>query len=164
MPASSATACSDAVFGDPASGVAKWCYVQAAPSGSAAPGSAPWQQCAAENATCSYSGVMTVAFGANGSYKYATLGGGGTPCTDAVFGDPAVGTVKSCSVIGPPPTFATWTTCAAESGTCSFSGTHEVAFGADGRYLYGSFTGSTPCTDAVFGDPVVGTVKACYVQ
>ena len=162
--ASSATACSDTVFGDPASGVAKWCYAQAAAAGSAAPGSAPWQQCAAENATCSYSGVMTVAFGANGGYKYATLGGGGTPCTDAVFGDPAVGTVKACSVIGPPPTFATWTTCAAENGTCSFSGTHEVAFGADGRYVYGSFTGSTPCTDAVFGDPAVGTVKACYVQ
>jgi hypothetical protein len=157
--ATSATACSNAVFTDPAPGVVKWCYAQPAPAGSA-----PWQQCAAENATCAFSGVMTVAYGANGAYSYATLGGGGTACTNAVFTDPAVGTAKACYLIGPPPTFATWTTCAAENATCSFSGTHEVAFGADGRYVYGSFTGSVPCTDGVFADPDVGAVKACFVQ
>ncbi len=157
--ATSATACSNAVFTDPAPGVVKWCYAQPAPAGSA-----PWQQCAAENATCAFSGVMTVAYGANGAYSYATLGGGGTACMNAVFTDPAVGTAKACYLIGPPPTFATWTTCAAENATCSFSGTHEVAFGADGRYFYGSFTGSVPCTDGVFADPDVGTVKACFVQ
>jgi hypothetical protein len=157
--AAGATPCTNTEFGDPASGVAKWCYEQGAPNGAAA-----WQQCAAENGTCAFNGVMTVAYGANGSYKYATLGSGGTACTNAVFGDPAVGTAKSCSVVGPPPTFATWTTCAAENGTCSFTGTHEVAFGADGRYAYGSFTGGTPCTNAVFGDPDLGTAKACYVQ
>jgi hypothetical protein len=156
--ASSATACSNAVFGDPNSGVAKWCYVQSAPSGTPA-----WPQCAAENGTCAFSGLMTVAYGASGAYKYATLGGG-TACTNAVFGDPASGVVKSCFVTGPPPTFATWTACAAENGTCSFSGTHEVAFGVGGRYYVGSFTGSTPCTNTVFGDPAVGIIKACYVQ
>jgi Bacterial alpha-L-rhamnosidase 6 hairpin glycosidase domain len=157
--ASSATSCSNSVFADPDSGVVKWCYVEAAP-----PTTNVWSQCAAENGTCSFSGVMTVAFGANGSYKYATLGSGGTACTDGVFGDPAPGTVKACYLIGPPPTFATWTACGAENGTCSFTGTQEVAFGANGQYFYGSFTGSTPCNDTAFGDPAYGTVKACYVQ
>nr|WSY51804.1 hypothetical protein OG999_17830 [Streptomyces sp. NBC_00886] len=63
-----------------------------------------------------------------------------------------------------PPTAATWTTCAAEAGTCAFTGTHEVAFGANGRYFYGTFTGGTPCTNTVFGDPISGTSKSCYVQ
>ena len=107
---------------------------------------------------------MTVAYGANGSYKFATLGGGGTACTNAVFGDPLPNTAKACYLLSPPPTFTTWTTCAAEGGTCSFTGTHEVAFGANGRYYFGSFTGSAPCTNAAFGDPLAGTVKACYVQ
>ena len=156
---SSDTTCDDAVFGDPDSGVAKWCYVE-----STTPASPGWQQCAAENGTCAYSGLMTVAYGANGTYKFATLGSGGTACDNAVFTDPTPGTAKACYLLGPPPTFATWTTCAAENGTCSFSGTQEVAFGEGDRYYFGSFTGSTPCTDAVFGDPAYGSVKACYVE
>ena len=156
---SSSTACDVSVFGDPDSGVAKWCYVQ-----STAPPSPGWQQCATENQTCSYSDLMTVAYGANGTYKFATLGSGGTACDNAVFTDPTPGTAKACYLLGPAPTFATWTSCAAENGTCSFSGTHEVAFGENGRYYFGSFTGGTPCTDAVFGDSAPGSVKACYVE
>jgi hypothetical protein len=106
---------------------------------------------------------MTVAYGAAGSYRYATLPGG-TPCTNAVFGDPISGTAKTCYLMGPPPSFATWTTCAAENGACSFSGTHEVAYGANGQYFYGSFNGGTPCTNTVFGDPASGTAKNCYYQ
>ncbi|HEX4790556.1 MAG TPA: hypothetical protein VH372_18990, partial [Actinospica sp.] len=157
--ASTGTTCDNTVFGDPDNGVAKWCYAQ-----STAPASPGWQQCAAENGTCAYSDLMTVAYGANGTYEFATLGSGGTACDNAVFTDPTPGAVKACYLLGPPPSFTTWTTCAAENGTCSFSGTHEVAFGADGQYRFGSFTGSTPCTDAVFGDPAYGSVKACYVE
>ncbi|MFJ2887837.1 hypothetical protein ACIO53_17520 [Streptomyces sp. NPDC087305] len=66
--------------------------------------------------------------------------------------------------MGSPPSFATWTNCAAENGTCSFSGTREVAYGANGQYFYGSFSGGTPCTNGVFGDPASGTPKYCYYQ
>jgi len=152
--ASAGVRCDNTTFGDPSPNVAKWCYV-AAPTG---------PQCAVEGGTCSYSGLMTVAYGANGAYKYATLGSGGTACTNAVFGDPAPNTAKACSLLAPPPTFTSWTSCAPENGTCSFSGTHEVAFGVNGHYSFGSFTGGTPCTTAVFGDPAVGQVKACYLQ
>lgn len=156
---SSTVACNVAVFGDPDSGVSKACYVE-----TAAPTTNIWSQCAAENATCLYSGEMSVAYGANGSYKYATLGSGGTACSNAVFGDPAVNSVKTCYLMAAPPTFSTWTACSAESGTCSFTGTREVAFGANGQYFYRSVTGGTACNNTVFGDPNFGAVKSCYVQ
>jgi hypothetical protein len=153
-----ATACTTGTFGDPDSGVFKSCYLQTAPSGTSV-----WAQCATENGTCSYAGEMTVAYGANGNYAYATLGGS-TGCNNSVFGDPAPGTAKACAVTDPPPTFTTWTACAAENGSCSVAGTHEIAYGANGQYFYGTFNGGTPCTNTVFGDPAVGTAKACYVQ
>jgi len=152
------TPCTNAVFGDPISGTAKSCYGQSAP-----PATNVWTSCAAEGGTCAFSGVMTVAYGAGSSFNYATLPGG-TACSNAVFGDPASGTAKSCYLIGAPPSFATWTNCASEDGTCTFSGTHEVAYGAAGRYVYRSVSGSTGCGNAVFGDPISGTAKSCYVQ
>ncbi|MFG2377523.1 hypothetical protein ACGFY9_39430 [Streptomyces sp. NPDC048504] len=36
--------------------------------------------------------------------------------------------------------------------------------GVNGRYSYGSYTSGTPCTNTVYGDPVSGTSKPCYVQ
>ncbi|MGW1623957.1 alpha-L-rhamnosidase-related protein [Streptomyces sp. NPDC002172] len=152
------TACTNTAFGDdPISGMAKACYVQTPP-----PTTNVWAPCATEGGTCSYAGVMTVAYGANGTYTYATVPS--TACSNAAFPDPTPGTAKSCYLTAPPPTFTTWTTCAAENGSCSFTGTHEVAYGADGHYAYGSFTGGTPCDNAVFDDPAAGTVKNCYVQ
>jgi hypothetical protein len=56
---------------------------------------------------------------------------------------------------------ATWTYCATENGTCSFSGTRQVRYGANGMYYTKTFTGSTLCSNSVFGDPIVGTVKSC---
>ena len=55
------------------------------------------------------------------------------------------------------------TKCANEGGTCSFSGTYAVLYGAPNSYNTKSLTGGTQCTNAVFGDPLVGTVKACYI-
>ena len=106
---------------------------------------------------------MTVAFGAKSSYKYATETNG-SACTDAVFGDPLYSTVKSCYLIAPPSSAATWHACAAENSTCSFTGRHEVAYGANGEYFYGSFTNGTVCNNSVFGDPAYKVVKACYYQ
>ena len=155
---SGSTACSTGTFGDPAPGVVKNCYVETAP-----PGTNAWAKCASENGTCSFSGAMTVAYGAGSSFAYSTANGG-TSCSNSVFGDPDNGVAKSCYVIGGPPSSATWTSCSAENGSCSFSGTHEVAYGANGQYFYGSFSGGTSCNNSVFGDPASGVVKNCYVQ
>ena len=67
------------------------------------------------------------------------------------------------SALSPPPPSTGYTLCAAENGTCSFTGTQNVAFGANGKFYYKTnVTSPIACNDATFGDPNVGTVKACY--
>jgi prepilin-type N-terminal cleavage/methylation domain-containing protein len=59
---------------------------------------------------------------------------------------------------------ADWTSCATETGQCSFTGMANVRYGANGSYFYKILTNGTPCTNGIFGDPLVGTVKQCYYQ
>ena len=53
--------------------------------------------------------------------------------------------------------------CAAENGNCSFSGTQNVAYGANGKFVFKALANGIACNNATFGDPIVGTVKACYI-
>lgn len=55
--------------------------------------------------------------------------------------------------------------CANETQRCNFSGTRDVAYGANGRFnfKYGVSNG-IDCNNTVFGDPAPGVVKACYVK
>lgn len=158
--------CNTGAFGDPNNGTYKACYTQDIP-----PGNNTWTLCAGENSLCSFNGsTLTVAYGANGQYHYATVTNGIT-CNNANFGDPANGSVKACYITAPPPGTVSWTTCAAENDTCFFDtgvgGTHEVAFGANGHYVYLNITATptsgVPCAVANFGaDPAPGAAKACY--
>jgi hypothetical protein len=157
-------ACTDARYNnDPAPNAAKQCDSLTIPAPSAT--STTWQQCAGEGGFCSFQGKLTVAYGEPGQYyfHFATLGGG-TQCDNTVFGDPSPGNVKACYLLPPPPSFTSWTSCAQQNDVCSFTGTHEVAFGANGAYHFGTFTGGVSCSVAEFGEPLPGTVKACYVQ
>jgi hypothetical protein len=54
--------------------------------------------------------------------------------------------------------------CALESAYCSFDGTADVAFGAQGSFntLFGIT--ATTCNDEIFGDPLFGILKACYFK
>jgi alpha-L-rhamnosidase len=123
---------------------------------------AGYTACAAENGTCSFTGTQSVAYGADGIFTYQTLTGG-TACDDAVLGDPDYGMAKSCYAgpvtTGPPGSAF----CAPENGICSFPGTGPVAYGANGTFTDKSLAGGTPCDNAVFGDPVYGAVKACFL-
>jgi alpha-L-rhamnosidase len=142
-------------------GVQPGTYLVAANPG---PSGAPngYTQCAAENGTCSFSGTESVAFGADGIFTYQTLTGG-TACDNTVFGDPDYGIVKSCYT-GPVTAGPSGSTfCAPENGICAFTGTQTVAFGAGSSFTEKSLTAGTPCTDAVFGDPDYGVVKACFL-
>jgi len=58
-----------------------------------------------------------------------------------------------------------YTFCTNEGGYCSFSGTADVAFGANGsfNYKYG-VTNGINCDNNTFGDPIYGTPKACYYK
>jgi serine protease len=58
-------------------------------------------------------------------------------------------------------TTPTWTYCAAENGTCSFSGTRDVRYGTATSFVTKTFTGSVKCSNSVFGDPAYGVVKSC---
>ncbi|MGE8201463.1 MAG: pilus assembly protein PilY, partial [Variovorax sp.] len=53
--------------------------------------------------------------------------------------------------------------CADEGGKCDFKkSSMEIWYGAGTSWMVGQFTNSAACTNAVFTDPVPGTVKACY--
>jgi serine protease len=58
-------------------------------------------------------------------------------------------------------TTPTWTYCAAENGTCSFSGTRDVRYGTATSFVTKTFTGSVKCSNSVFGDPAYGVAKSC---
>jgi concanavalin A-like lectin/glucanase superfamily protein/PASTA domain-containing protein/Big-like domain-containing protein/purple acid phosphatase-like protein/lysyl oxidase len=128
-------------------------------------GSAPndWTFCASEGGFCAFTGTMEVRYGANGSYFFKTLSNG-TACTNAVFGDPIFNAAKECAIRSTTPPPPDWTFCAAEGAFCAFTGTMEVRFGANGSYFYKTLSDGTACTNAVFGDPIVGTVKDCAIR
>jgi len=115
-----------------------------------------WAFCADENGTCNFAGKKRVRFGKRGKYRYALLTGG-TPCTAGVFGgDPIANVPKSCQVSD-----ELYTSCALEGATCTFTGSKQVRFGANGQWRTLTATGSTPCNAATFGDPVSGVMKRC---
>jgi hypothetical protein len=122
-----------------------------------------WTQCAAENATCSFSGTRVVRYGANSSYFYRTATSS-IACNNATFGgDPIFGTAKHCDYSSQPPNNG-WTQCASENGTCSFSGIRAVGYGANGSFFYRTATSSIACNNATFGDPIPNTAKVCYYK
>lgn len=55
-----------------------------------------------------------------------------------------------------------WTLCAPEDGTCTFTGTKTVRYGANGTYVYSiGATSPTACSNTIFGDPAPHVVKHC---
>jgi parallel beta-helix repeat protein len=116
-----------------------------------------WTLCAWEGEVCRFSGTQEVRYGADGSYVHRTLTDG-TACTNGVFGDPIVGTYKSCAIRAND-----WTFCTSEYGFCSFAGSQLVRYGANGAYYYKTLFDGTACTNSVFGDPIVGTFKECHI-
>lgn len=122
-----------------------------------------WTNCAAENGSCSFSGTMNVRYGANGAYVYKTTTGP-VQCNNTVFADPAPGAVKGCDYSDPtPPPNATWTRCSTEGGTCNYSGSKFVRYGANGAYAVKILTGPVVCNNTAFGDPAPNLAKACDI-
>ncbi len=67
------------------------------------------------------------------------------------------------SFAGPLPSDAVGP-CAGENGTCAFTGPREVWYGANSSWKYTQATNGISCSNGIFGDPLVGTVKACYTR
>ncbi|MFE2427668.1 trehalase family glycosidase [Streptomyces sp. NPDC059373] len=95
----------------------------------------------------------------DGTYVYLTgVAPGSYSVTATGLGNPTPPTPPGTSALR-----AGFTRCAGEGGSCGFSGTRVVAYGA-GSYTYKTVTGSTACTNASFGgDPAANLVKSCYV-
>jgi len=110
--------CNNRVFGDPAPGVAKKCYVRTSGrvrkntntvrrNGTGKPRTTSnrsnplkgYRFCAQEGKRCNTGTkqLTSVMFGANGKYKYRSVRGG-VDCTTRRFGDPAPGVRKRCYV------------------------------------------------------------------
>ena len=87
------------------------------------------------------------------SYK---LGTGTTVAASSYYIDK----VTAGASAGPP---SGATKCANEGGTCVVAGVQSVWYGAKGGWAVAAATGAVPCTNGVFGDPLVGTGKACYL-
>lgn len=90
------------------------------------------------------------------------------PASNGTFGDPCSGVSKSLAVqvkcaVAPTASDPNWVRCATESGSCNFSGTRNVRYGANGSYITKSaVTGPVACTNSNFGnDPAYGVTKTC---
>jgi hypothetical protein len=165
--------------------------------------SADYTHCSDEGETCTYTGTVDIAYGADGEYNYLyNQSSGSIGCDNSTFGDPIYGVVKACYV---KPVVedgdaeaededtetqtvetetvddetdtedddtvtsglsADYTYCSDENETCTYTGTVDIAYGADGEYnyLYNQSSGSIDCDNSTFGDPIYGVVKACYVK
>ncbi len=127
-----------------------------------------WTTCAAEGQTCAFTGTKQVRYGALSSYVVQTLSSGAVVCSNAVFSDPIYGTVKSCSIADVDVAVvdfdpANWTPCATEGGSCVFSGIKTVRYGTPATAVTQAATGPAACNNGVFGDPIFGVVKSCWV-
>ena len=101
--------CGNRVFGDPARGIGKACWIRDAPSGTSEGGDIPecannrcpagWVQCAVEKqgtSYCDFSGRTTVAFGEGNDWTYETHENGVACNTGGFSTDPARGRRKTC--------------------------------------------------------------------
>jgi hypothetical protein len=149
------TPCTDAVFSDTVLPPGpKVCYLDE-PIGLLP------KRCAKEGETCFFKGTQPIYYGAKGKYTSRELTDQ-TACTNGVFGDSNPNVVKACYAFEPRKMAANQ--CAVEGTTCAFTGTKNVRYGAEGKFVTKSFTNGTPCTNGVFGDPAPGIVKACFIE
>lgn len=128
-------------------------------------GSVAWISCANEEGTCAFSGTREVRYGSGATFA-TQIATGSVACSNTVFGDPTPQVAKTCSyssatVTSPASAPVTWTACSNENGTCNFSGTREVRYGSGTTFVSNLFTGSAPCSNAVFGDPTPQVAKTC---
>jgi hypothetical protein len=120
--------------------------------------------CADEGGVCRTADTRYVAYGVPGNFTFANIGGNFI-CNNATFGtDPAPGAIKACYVSFYSPHLNGSALPVQEGGTNVF-GRGNVAYGANGSFNFielPSSGGFFDCTNATFGDPAPGVVKACY--
>jgi hypothetical protein len=105
-----------------------------------------------------------VAYGANGKFIFEKFAvGSSVVCNNSTFSqDPAVNIPKNC--FAPALPIGYYSLCANEGGYCSFGGTANVVYGANGRFFLENFSNGTLCNNTVFReDPAPGIYKGCLI-
>ena len=112
-----------------------------------------WSHCAREHAhpTCRCNGV--VRYG-HGNRWYMKEVSGSIQCSNSVFGDPYYGKPKECQCM--PASAIKWTRCAGEHSHSPCSCNGVVRYGRGTRWHMKEVSGSTQCSNSVFGDPFYG--------
>ncbi len=113
---------------------------------------AGWTECASEGGACSFSGTRSVKYGTAEQSVTLTLTDGAS-CNNAVFGDPAVGALKSCWVEGSASS-STASATPTTGGTTTTAGTSSASTATAGPRV-SSFTASGPIT-ATSGQVISG--------
>ena len=97
-----------------------------------------------------------------GTAKGGSCGSPGSYSLSVKPSTSAVGPVTNFS--GAKPSDVASSSCAAENGSCTFTGTREVWYGAGTKWAVAPASNGVTCSNGVFGDPISGTVKACYLR
>ena len=121
--------------------------------------SKPFTKSVAEGSSATFTLPVEAAYGANGNYFF-NWGISGTVAFNntAWGGDPAPNVAKSGY-------YMPYTYCAAEGDVIGFATPTDLAYGANGHYVFRhAFTGTITFNNATFGDPISGTVKAGYYR
>jgi len=162
--------CNNSTFGDPIVGVVKACYI-------APEGSYTLRASSGSNGSISPSGTVSVSSGGSqtftmtpdNGYKVASVevdgvnvGTPGSYTFNNVTANHSIEVTFAAAVTPNVP--VNYTLCASENQFCSFSGTKNVAYGANGKFAYKTAIDGISCNNSTFGDPIVGVVKACYVK
>ncbi len=115
-------------------------------------------------------GGYYVAFNSNASAAEATISNNALSVTGLSSGGAVLVVCTSANNCGAlqvtigitaNTTQAGWVLCATEGQQCSFSGTRNVQYGANGKYYYKVLADGAICSNATFGDPASGVVKQC---
>ncbi len=158
---------SNAIFGDPASGMHKAAYVMDATAISQFDVTSA-TKVADEYGSFTLTSPGTVYFGAAGSYASKQLAVGTYQAMTSLFGDPKPGVFKAAYVLDStlvtPFNPATATKVAGENAPFYLSSTSRVYFGANASFTSmllaaGTYVANT----AQFGDPAPGYSKSAYV-
>jgi len=114
--------------------------------------------CVHEYETCFIGGPRLVAFGLDGGFsRFVFTNVSGTfACDRSTFGnrDPSPGNIKSCWV-------SNYGVIASEGGSATVPDS-EIAYGANGLFVYQRRSGTVSCDNNTFTDPYPGVPKACY--
>jgi len=139
---------SNTVFGsDPAFGVAKAGYQK------------PFTQCAAEGGTFTFTQPVEAAYGANGHYFFNRGTSGTVAFNNTAWGGDPIANVAKAGYYMP------YAWCAGEGSTVTFASPTDLAYGANGHYVFKlNFTGTITFNNTAFTDPISGTPKAGYYR